>query len=137
VGRAAIPQVILRNEVLGVLLPGGEPREWTIEVDKERQRIQTVGYEQFVMFHANLPKTVAIESSDGRTASVTLWEDAQNNRILIFSAETGLLRARGVLAGEPVTLSPGAYVMLSRFDPELEELGAEQLSKESLNKSLL
>lgn len=130
-GRVAIPQVVLQNDVLGVLLPGGMPREWMVEVDRDRRKFRTSGTEEFVPFDNYLPIAVAIhDESDHRVVSLPLWEDERNNRILIFSAETGLLRGRGMLGGGAVTVSPGVYLLLSRFDPEIEGVESEHLSED-------
>ncbi len=130
-GRAAIPRMVMQNEALGVMLPGGRSCEWTVAVDSQRRRYRTSGVEQFVPFDTYLPLKVAVEDeTDHQVLAVPLWEDERNNRVLVFSSETGLLRGRGALSEAPVSVSPGAYYLLSRFDTNGSGSDAVQLCED-------
>lgn len=134
IGRAAIPQVQFQNGALGIMLPGGVHREWTVLLDDESHKYRTSGGEQFVVFDHMLPRHVVVQDDTKRQVlSLPLWADDRNNQVLLFSSETGLLKGRGALSatGEPgIQVSPGIYCLLSRFDPAFDGDAAECLSED-------
>ncbi len=134
IGRAAIPQVQFQNGALGIMLPGGVHREWTVLLDDESHKYRTSGGEQFIVFDHMLPHHVVVQDDTKRQVlSLPLWADDRNNQVLLFSSETGLLKGRGALGalGEQVIqVSPGIYCLLSRFDPAFDGDGAECLSED-------
>ena len=134
IGRAAIPQVQFQNGALGIMLPAGGHREWTVLLDDESRKYRTSGSEQFVVFDHILPRHVVVQDDTKRQVlSVPLWANDRNNQVLIFSSETGLLKGCGALGSQveqDFQVSPGIYCLLSRFDPGLDGEEAECLSED-------
>lgn len=134
IGRAAIPQVQFHNGALGIMLPAGAHREWTVLLDDKSHKYRTSSSEQFVVFDHMRPLHVGVQDDKKRQVlSVPLWEDERNNRALLFSSETGLLKGRGALGApgeQGIHVSPGIYCLLSRFDPAFDGDEAECLSEE-------
>ena len=127
--RAAIPQVLLQNEMIGVLLPGGETRDWKVMVDGTAHLLRSGVSDQFVPFEECLPKSISIYDDSGlKLVDSPLWEDEKNNRVILFSADTGHIVARGALASPDLVVPPGRYLLISRFEPQAEELEYSQLS---------
>ncbi len=127
--RAALPRVMLHDGSLGVFFPGGEDREWSLEVDGDTRIYRTGAEDRFIPLSPTLPTEVKIRGqSNGQKMRVTLWEDAKPNRLLFFS-ETGRLVARGQLAqADDLSMPPGRYAVLARFVPSGVE--ADEISNE-------
>lgn len=127
--RAAIPQVLLQNEMIGVLLPGGEARDWKVIVDGTAHLLRSGASDQFVPLEESLPKSMSIYDDSGlKLVDSPLWEDEKNNRVILFSADTGYIIARGALASPDLVVPPGRYWLMSRFEPQAEGLEYWQLS---------
>lgn len=116
--RAALPRVIFHDGYLGTFFPGGEELEWTVTVDSIARQYRIGAEDRFFPISQLLPCEVGVRcQSGGQKMQVTLWEDDKLNRLLFFS-DTGRLAGRGQLAQkEPLTLSPGRYTVLARFEP--------------------
>jgi len=116
--RAALPRVIFYDGYLGTFFPGGEELEWTVTVDGVARQYRIGAEDRFFPISQLLPCEVGVRSqSGGQKMQVTLWEDDKLNRLLFFS-DTGRLAGRGQLTQkEPLTLSPGRYTVLARFEP--------------------
>ncbi len=126
--RAVLPYVVLNDAIVGVFMPGGDEREFEIQVNGEIQRYRSGLEDKFVALSNQLVREVTIkELAGGQVSRYLLWEDTKPNRILVFS-DTGRLRASGQLSQSPVApllLPPGNYTVLSRFSPidiDVEEL---------------
>lgn len=85
--------------------------------------------DRFFPISQPLPHEVVVRSqSGGQKMQITLWEDDKSNRLLFFS-DTGRLAGRGQLAQkEPLTLPPGLYIVLARFEPA--GMDAEEIANE-------
>jgi hypothetical protein len=127
--RAAIPQVLLQNEMIGVLLPGGEARDWKVMVDDTAHLLRSGASDQFVPLEESLPKSISIYDDSGlKLVDSPLWEDEKNNRVILFSADTGHIVARGALAAPDLVVPPGRYWLMARFEPQAEAVEYWQLS---------
>lgn len=119
--RSAIPQLLYRDGVLGLLLPAREA-ETTYRLswaDGSWTSLRTqAGIGEFRALPEALPPWIAVETDTGEhLLYVDLWVDKQPNRFLVFN-EQGRLRATGQLGKEQeITLLSGAYVALCRFAP--------------------
>ena len=121
VTHAAIPQVLFQNQMIGVLLPGGETRDWRVTVDGKSRLLRSNDSDQFIPLEESLPISISIFDESGlKIVDLPLWEDEKNNRIILFSADTGHLVARGALASPDLVVSPGRYCLVSRFEPQTE-----------------
>jgi len=129
--RAAIPQVLLQNEMIGVLLPGGEARDWKVMVDGTAHLLRSSASDQFIPLEESLPKSIAVYDDSGlKLVDSPLWEDEKNNRVLVFSADTGHIVARGALASPDLVVPPGHYWLMARFEPQAEAVEYWQLSED-------
>jgi hypothetical protein len=127
--RAVLPRVIFHDGCLGIFFPGGEDQKWTITVDDVARQYRNEAEDRFFPISQPLPCEVVVRSQSGdQKMQVTLWEDDKPNRLLFFS-DTGRLAGCGQLAQkELLTLSPGAYRVLARFEPA--GVGAEEIADE-------
>ncbi|MBS0437054.1 MAG: hypothetical protein JSR75_19580 [Proteobacteria bacterium] len=117
--RAAIPQLLYRDGVLGVLFPATtNPTSYQLLCGSSPSAVRADTVGGFRPLPPGLHKEVSVLRSDGeRVLSAKLWADAMSNRLLIFNAE-GRLRAAAQLAQEEtLELTPGSYVALCRFEP--------------------
>lgn len=117
--RAAIPQLLYRDGMLGVLFPPSDIAiNYSVECDGQHAAVRLDVQGGFRAIPAGLHRTVVVKRDNGESAlSVSLWPDLMSNRLLVFNAE-GRLRASGQLAqAEPVELAPGTYLALCRFQP--------------------
>lgn len=121
--RAVLPRVVFLDGCLGVFFPGGEEQEWSVKVDGATRMYRTEAEDRFIPLGKVLPGKVEAHClSTGQKMQASLWEDEKSNRMLLF-ADTGRLAARGQLGqGEPLTLPPGGYSVLSRFAPADHEV---------------
>ena len=110
-----IPQLLWRNDELLVELPPSD-EDWVIIVDGDRRVFRSSAGPEDVPVLSTLPTTVEI--MQGRfTRSHTLWEDRADNRFLIFDSDGRLMR--GSALGQPiVTISPGEYTLVLRFEAD-------------------
>jgi len=127
--RAVLPRVIFYDGYLGIFFPGGERQKWTVKMDDVARQCSSEAEDRFFPISQPLPYEVVLHNqSGGQKMQVTLWEDDKSNRLLFFS-DTGRLAGRGQLAQkEPLTLRPGAYIVLTRFEPtgvDVEEIANE------------
>lgn len=126
--RATLPRVVFHGGYLGVFFPGGEQQEWTVAVDDATNQYRTGAEDRFFSISQPLPCALTVSSNSGPKLQASLWEDGKTNRLLFFS-EAGHLAARGQLAQqETLTLPPGAYTVLARFEPigvDTEEISDE------------
>lgn len=127
--RATLPRVVFHDGYLGVFFPGGEKREWAVAVDDTIHPYRTDAEDRFFLISQPLPRALSVSShSGGQKLQVSLWEDGKTNRLLFFS-DAGHLAAHGQLAQqEALTLPPGAYTVLARFEPigvDTEEISEE------------
>ncbi|QDQ29085.1 hypothetical protein FNU76_23545 [Chitinimonas arctica] len=116
--RATLPRVVFHSGYLGVFFPGGEEQEWTVDVDGATRQYRTGAEDRFLLISQSLPRLLSVHGhSGGQKLLASLWDDCKTNRLLLFS-DTGRLAGRGQLAQpEPLTLPPGAYTALARFEP--------------------
>src|SRR5439155_2286912 len=79
--------------------------------------------DRFIPLGTPVPRSVQVRDDSGRQlVESMLWEDNQGNRLLVFS-ETGRLKGKAYLnQAEELSLSPGQYVVLSRFAPRDSEV---------------
>ena len=127
--RAAIPQLLYRDGVLGILFPPSNGvSAYELKCGGVATSVRNDEQGTFRQLPANLPSEVRVTGSDGeRLLNVTVWADRSSNRMLIFN-DAGRLRASAQLGQvDPVELAPGQYVALCRFSPtnieEFEEVG--------------
>ncbi|WP_295623685.1 hypothetical protein [uncultured Nitrosomonas sp.] len=127
--RTVLPRVIFHDGYLGMFFPGGEEQEWTVTVDDVARQYRIGAEDRFFPISQPLPCEVVVRNqSNDQKMRVTLWEDDKSNRMLFFS-DTGRLAGRGQLAQkEPLTLSPGSYIVLARFEPA--GMNAEEITDE-------
>lgn len=117
--RTAIPQLLYRDGMLGILFPPSTSlTSYRVVAGEFSQSVRVDTQGTFRPIPLGLPPEVFVEREDGeRMLSVKLWPDSLSNRLLIFNAE-GRLRALAKLSqDEPVELAPGTYVALCRFEP--------------------
>lgn len=115
--RAVVPYLCNNEGVLGIFVPGGENREFELNVDGERQYFRSGADEKFITINADIPKEVTVKSlGNNQSNKYTLWEDSKSNRLLIFN-DRGLFR-EGAQIGQSIDLPPGIYQIISRFEPE-------------------
>ncbi|MEX8501557.1 MAG: hypothetical protein AB3X41_00735 [Leptothrix ochracea] len=117
--RAALPQLLYRDGVLGVFFPP-TGKETTFEVLCGGRTVSVRSGEggSFRALPVDLPADVQVIGPDGeRLLSAKLWPDRASNRLLVFN-DAGRLRATAQLGqGDPVELPPGHYIVLCRFAP--------------------
>lgn len=117
--RAAIPQLLYRDGVLGILFPPADRAvSFKVECGEHVASVRLDAEGGFRPLPAGLHRKVVIQRDDGeQVLSVQLWPDSLSNRLLIFNAE-GRLRASAQLAQkDAVELAPGRYLALCRFEP--------------------
>ncbi|MGF6808587.1 hypothetical protein OKW30_003713 [Paraburkholderia sp. Clong3] len=117
--RAAIPQLLYRDGVLGVLFPPvSTATSYQVICGDLSNHVRTDEQGGFRPLPKGLHSDVTVQRSDGeRLLSAKLWPDKAANRLLIFNAD-GRLRASAQLGQEdPVELAPGQYLALCRFAP--------------------
>lgn len=123
-----IPQVVWRDQQLGVELPPGESHSWRITTGNAAAEFHGTLESRFVPFDQELPAEVQIDHGHGRVSrKFPLWEDGRNNRLLIFSSEGTLVEGTRLGAEKSVTLEPGNYQLVSRFIPDGMDGNAEEL----------
>jgi hypothetical protein len=128
--RAAIPQLLYRDGVLGVLFPATTiPTAYQLTCGTTSVTVRVDEQGAFRPLPAGLHQEVSIQREDGERVLVTkLWKDTMSNRLLVFNAE-GRLRGAAQLGQEDaVELLPGTYVALCRFEPTNVE-GCEEVSE--------
>lgn len=131
--RAAIPQLLYRDGVLGILFPASEVAlSYRLECGSQVATVRVDAEGGFRPLPAGLHQEVSVKREDGeRVLSMRLWTDSLSNRLLVFNAD-GRLRASMQLAqADSVELPPGRYVALCRFEPsnldEWEEVNESPL----------
>ena len=121
--RAAIPQLLYRDGVLGLLFPPAASHvEYQLRCGEAQRALRVDAEGGFRSLPPGLHQEITVSRPDGeRVLLVKLWPDAAANRLLLFNAE-GRLRASGQLGQEdPIELAPGKYVALCRFEPTSPE----------------
>lgn len=117
--RAAIPQLLYRDGVLGVLFPPtAGPARYELRSGGPAITVRTEEEGGFRQLPGELPNEVQVFTADGeRVLNVKLWQDRASNRLLVFN-EAGRLRASAQLGQtDTIELLPGNYVALCRFTP--------------------
>lgn len=117
--RAAIPQLLYRDGVLGVFFPPiGNEATFDMLCGGRTVAVRTGEEGCFRTLPSDLPADVQVLGAEGeRLLNAKLWPDRASNRLLVFN-EAGRLRAAAQLGqAEPVELPPGEYVVLCRFSP--------------------
>jgi hypothetical protein len=117
--RAAIPQLLYRDGVLGVFFPAiGNEATFEMLCGGRTVAVRTGEEGSFRTLPSDLPTDVQVLGPEGeRLLNAKLWPDRASNRLLVFN-EAGRLRAAAQLGQEePVELPPGEYVVLCRFSP--------------------
>ena len=117
--RAAIPQLLYRDGVLGVLFPPSTTSTtFELRSGDKTTTVRTDEQGGFRPLNADLPTDVQVRGSDGeRLLSTRLWTDRLSNRLLVFN-DAGRLRSSGQLGQDDVIeLPPGQYIALCRFAP--------------------
>lgn len=117
--RAAIPQLLYRDGVLGILFPASEVAlSYILECGSKVATIRLDAEGGFRPLPAGLHQEVSVKRGDGeRVLAVRLWPDSLSNRLLVFNTE-GRLRASMQLAqADSIELPPGRYLALCRFEP--------------------
>lgn len=123
-----IPQVVWRDQQLGVELPPGESHNWRITTGDAVAEFHGTLESRFVPFDQELPAEVQIDHGNGKVSrKFSLWEDGRNNRLLIFSSEGILVDGTRLGAEKPVTLEPGNYQLVSRFIPDGMDGNSEEV----------
>jgi hypothetical protein len=126
--RLGIPRVVCQDGTIGALLPIGTQQDWSIEVNGEVVFSGSCGDDAFVPFDEHLPSNVTISCDSPRASwEYALWPDTKDNRMLLFGDRDCRLQHQLEFGKEHVPISPGAYVLLSRFDPDLEDLTTQQV----------
>jgi hypothetical protein len=117
--RAAIPQLLYRDGVLGVLFPATtNPTPYQLLCGTSSTTVRADAVGGFRPLPPGLHKEVSVLRSDGeRVLSTKLWADAMSNRLLIFNGDGRLRGAAQLAQDESVELTPGSYVALCRFEP--------------------
>ena len=111
----SIPQIVLRDYQMGIILPEGT---WTISTGEETKRIIS-REDSFFPFENKLIFNVRVKKEKINTPwTYSLWQDEKDNRLLIFSGKTGRFLRSVTLAEEDIYLPPGDYSLLLRFKPE-------------------
>lgn len=126
-----IPRLLWRGDELVVEIPAGDSQEWNVAVDgREYTYRGEIAAETVPVMagHAltHLPRTVTVTSDDFQREYL-LWEDEADNRFLIFNTDGQWLKA-SALGVDPVSLSPGNYSMLLRFEPSSVDQECRQVS---------
>jgi hypothetical protein len=121
--RAAIPQLLYRDGVLGVLFPPTASQvEYELRCGDMQRALRVDAEGGFRPLPSGLHQEVIVQRPDGeRVLSVKLWADAMANRLLLFNAEGRLRAAAQLNQEEPIELAPGRYVALCRFEPTSPE----------------
>lgn len=136
--RAAIPQLMYRDGVLGVQFPPGAAATYELRCDDTVSKVRCDEAGTFRPLPMHLPAEVTVVGSDGeRLLSTNLWADRASNRFLLFN-DAGRLRGMGQLNQvDPIELAPGRYVALCRFSPTNIELWEEVSEDPQLIEVLL
>lgn len=119
--KSAVPELQWRDGEIGVLLPAGSDRQWTIRVSEHQGEPATLpgvpGDEdpRFIPCEAALPKEIEVTARNLRFA-LPVWESSADNQILVFN-RSGRLVCRARLGGAEVNLSPGRYLLVLRWCP--------------------
>ena len=116
--KAVLPCVVLNDGMLGVFLPGGGAREFTITTDRDTQRVYSGTEDRFLPLQHQLATVVEIQDiAAGQRNVRQLWVDAKSNRILVFGDRGRLVSGAQLGQAEPLELDPGVYSVVSRFAP--------------------
>ncbi|MGH9525396.1 MAG: hypothetical protein ACRD2F_01875 [Terriglobales bacterium] len=128
-----IPKVVFRDGGLAVALPPGDGERWAVRAYCEGGPSEFACRGDSSELLVSLPETsglmrrVEIRGERGEPFTTRLWEDAADNRLLIFGSSGALLRAAH-LGGSDVEIGPGQYQCLLRFEPSnasAEQVGAD------------
>jgi hypothetical protein len=117
--RAAIPQLLYRDGLLGLWLPAVNQRvQYQMRCGELTTAIRCGEEGGFRQLLGDLPPDVEVKTSSGeRLLSAKLWRDRLGNRVLVFN-DAGRLKATAQLGqADAVELPPGEYVALCRFEP--------------------
>lgn len=127
-----IPQLLWRDNRLGVELPPGDGFSWGITVGDNKTDYLGQIESRFVPIDEALPVSVEVSDSSGRriTPVTPLWEDTRDNRLLVFAASGAFIRAGKLNSGEILSLEPGEYQLLLRFVPDEMEENVESIRRE-------
>jgi hypothetical protein len=126
-----IPRLLWRGDELVVEIPAGDSQEWNVAVDGRDYTYRgeiTAETVPVMAGHSptHLPRIVTVTSDDFQREYL-LWEDEADNRFLIFNADGQWLKA-SALGVDPVSLSPGSYSLLLRFEPSSVDQECRQVS---------
>lgn len=113
------PLIVWRDEMLAVELPAGQGVDWQICIGQ--QCIEQLGLSEPRLVH--LPECLVTDiqiNRDGKQRSHTLWTSLQNNALLLFNQQGGLVKAAD-FSQDSVELEPGHYSVVSRFEPETDD----------------
>jgi hypothetical protein len=127
INRAAIPQLLYRDGVLGVFFPPSAMEQtFDLLCGGQTVSVRNAAAGIFRALPSDLPSEVQVLRSDGeRLLNAKLWPDRASNRLLVFN-DAGRLRASAQLGqAEPVELPPGDYVVLCRFSPTNSDVWEE------------
>jgi hypothetical protein len=126
----AIPRPVLRDGILGVLLPPRSGLEWVVEVDGNPSLRIEAHDEIFMPLVEGLPRCVCLQAGQERSWDYDLWPGAENDCMLLFGRRDSRLLRPLAFVEESVFLEPGEYQLLSRFDPQFEDYGTEHVSED-------
>ena len=110
-----IPRLLWRDGELLIELPPSDD-DWTICVDAIPQTFRGSTVVEDVPILSPLPKTIEVRGLRF-TQHHTLWEDKADNRLLIFDSDGRWARS-SALSEPAISLSPGEYTFVLRFEPE-------------------
>ena len=119
--KSMVPEVQWREGEIGVLLPPGSDKHWSIRISEHGGEAITLpsiaGDEdpRFVPCQAALPHTIEVAATN-LYFKLVIWETAADNQLLVFN-RSGRLRCRAKLGGLDVNLDPGHYTLLLRWAP--------------------
>lgn len=119
-----IPRLLWSGDELVVEIPAGDDQEWKITVDECENIYRGEATAESIPIltgrsQSGLPRTVVVENNDFQR-EYTLWEDQADNRFLIFNSDGQWLRA-SALGTDSLTLAPGTYSLVLRFEPSNSE----------------
>jgi len=119
-----IPRLLWRSDELVVEIPAGDDQEWKITVDECENIYRGEAAAESIPIltghsQSGLPRTVVVENNDFQR-EYTLWEDQADNRFLIFNSGGQWLRG-SALGADSLTLAPGTYSLVLRFEPSNSE----------------
>jgi hypothetical protein len=104
--------------LISVFPDHSKDQRWSINLDEENQQIDVCDEQRDIYIDSFATQNISAEAAGQPDSKIdfSLWQDNRNNQLAIFDAETNRFISSHSLIEDGIVLSPGRYLVLSRFE---------------------